>query len=165
MKVRIGIGFDIHRLAPGRKLTLGGIEIPHDKGLVGHSDGDVLLHAITDALLGACGLGNIGEKFPDTDDRYRGIASHVLLEDTVQLIHDKGYSIGNIDSNVLAESPSLLGFLPSMEARISGVLGVSTDDVQVKAKTMEKLGPIGEGEAIAAQAIALVTVEGHERRR
>ncbi len=159
MKVRIGIGFDIHRLAPGRKLTLGGIEIPHDKGLVGHSDGDVLLHAITDALLGACGLGNIGEKFSETDDRYLGIASYVLLEDTVQLIRDKGYSIGNIDSNVLAERPHLQGFLPSMEARISSVLGVSTDDVQVKAKTMERLGPIGEGEAIAAQAIALVTVE------
>ena len=156
MKVRIGIGFDIHRLAPDRKLMLGGIEIPHTKGLVGHSDGDVLLHAITDALLGACGLGNIGERFPDTDARYRGIASQVFLKDTVSLIHQKGYSIGNIDSNVLAESPRLLPYLPSMKEIIANVVGVSGDDVQVKAKTMEKLGPIGEEEAIAAHAVALV---------
>lgn len=156
MKVRIGIGFDIHRLAPDRKLTLGGIEIPHNKGLVGHSDGDVLLHAITDALLGACGLGNIGESFPDTDDRYRGIASRVLLKETVSLIHQKGYSIGNIDSNVLAERPKLLPYLPSMKEMIATVLGVSSDDVEVKAKTMENLGPIGEEEAIAAHAVALV---------
>ena len=156
MKVRIGIGFDIHRLAPDRKLMLGGIEIPHTKGLVGHSDGDVLLHAITDALLGACGLGNIGERFPDTDARYRGIASQVFLKDTVSLMHQKGYSIGNIDSNVLAESPRLLPYLPSMKEIIANVVGVSGDDVQVKAKTMEKLGPIGEEEAIAAHAVALV---------
>ena len=135
---------------------LGGIEIPHTKGLVGHSDGDVLLHAITDALLGACGLGNIGERFPDTDARYRGIASQVFLKDTVSLIHQKGYSIGNIDSNVLAESPRLLPYLPSMKEIIANVVGVSGDDVQVKAKTMEKLGPIGEEEAIAAHAVALV---------
>ncbi len=135
---------------------LGGIEIPHTKGLVGHSDGDVLLHAITDALLGACGLGNIGERFPDTDARYRGIASQVFLKDTVSLMHQKGYSIGNIDSNVLAESPRLLPYLPSMKEIIANVVGVSGDDVQVKAKTMEKLGPIGEEEAIAAHAVALV---------
>ncbi len=159
MKVRIGIGFDIHRLAPDRKLTLGGIEIPHNRGLVGHSDGDVLLHAITDALLGACGLGNIGEIFPDTDPRYRGIASQFFLKETVNLIHQKGYSIGNIDSNLLAESPKLLTYLPSMKEAIAAVLGVSGDDVQVKAKTMEKLGPIGEEEAIAAHAVALVIAE------
>ena len=135
---------------------LGGIEIPHTKGLVGYSDGDVLLHAITDALLGACGLGNIGERFPDTEARYRGIASQVFLKDAVSLIHQKGYSIGNIDSNVLAESPRLLPYLPSMKEIIAKVVGVSGDDVQVKAKTMEKLGPIGEEEAIAAHAVALV---------
>ena len=159
MRVRIGIGFDIHRLAPDRKLTLGGIEIPYNKGLVGHSDGDVLLHAISDALLGACGLGNIGELFPDTDARYRGIASQVLLKDTVSLIHQKGFSIGNIDSNVLAEKPKLLNYLPSMKETIAGVLGIASDEVQVKAKTMEKIGPIGEEEAIAAHAVALVFTE------
>ena len=158
MKVRIGIGFDIHRLAPDRTLMLGGINVPHDKGLTGHSDGDVLLHAITDALLGACGLGNIGEKFPDTDARYSGIASQVLLEETVNLIRQKGYSVGNVDSNVLAERPKLLPYLPSMEERIALILGVSRDEVQVKAKTMEALGPIGREEAIAAQAVALVFV-------
>ena len=159
MRVRIGIGFDIHRLAPDRKLTLGGIEIPYNKGLVGHSDGDVLLHAISDALLGACGLGNIGELFPDTDPRYRGIASQVFLKDTVNLIHQKGFSIGNIDSNVLAEKPKLLNYLPSMKETIAGVLGIASDEVQVKAKTMEKIGPIGEEEAIAAHAVALVFTE------
>ncbi len=159
MKVRIGIGFDIHRLAPDRKLWLGGIEIPHDQGLVGHSDGDVLLHAITDALLGACGLGNIGERFPNTDARYRGIDSRALLGDTVSLIRQNGFSIGNIDSNVLAELPRLSPYLPLMKEAISSVLGVSGDDVEIKAKTMEKLGLVGQQAAMAAQAVALVYAE------
>ena len=159
MRIRVGIGFDIHRLVPDRTLMLGGIEIPHTKGLVGHSDGDVLLHAITDALLGASGLGNIGERFPDTDGRYRGTSSQDFLQDTVNLLQQKGYSIGNIDSNVLAERPRLLPYLPSMKETIASILGVSSDEVQVKAKTMEKIGPIGEGEAIAAEAVALVFAE------
>ena len=158
MNVRIGIGFDIHRLASDRKLMLGGVDIPHDKGLIGHSDGDVLLHAITDALLGACGLGNIGERFPDTDSRYEGIASRVLLRDTAELIRHKGYEIGNIDSNILAEHPKLSPHLRSMQESIATALGISSDDVHVKAKTMEHLGSVGAEEAIAAQAVALVFV-------
>lgn len=158
MNVRIGIGFDIHRLALDRKLMLGGVDIPHDKGLIGHSDGDVLLHAITDALLGACGLGNIGERFPDTDSRYEGIASCVLLRDTAELIRHKGYEIGNIDSNILAERPKLSPHLRSMQESIATALGMSADHVHVKAKTMEHLGSVGAEEAIAAQAVALVFV-------
>ena len=159
MKFRIGIGFDMHRLEAEGKLMLGGVEIPHEKGLVGHSDGDVLLHAITDALLGACGLGNIGEKFPDTDSRFHGIASSELLRDTAEMVRHKGYEIGNIDSNILAERPKLLPYFPSMQAKIAGVLGIPEDSVHVKAKTMERLGEVGTEQAIAAQAVALVFID------
>jgi 2-C-methyl-D-erythritol 2,4-cyclodiphosphate synthase len=156
VKVRIGIGFDVHRLALDRKLMLGGIQVPHTKGLVGHSDGDVLLHAIVDALLGACGMGNIGERFPDTDVRYREIDSQVFLSDAAALIRAEGFEIGNIDSNILAEYPRLLPYLGPMQGNIARVLDISRDSVAVKAKTMERLGPIGNGEAIAAQAVAIV---------
>ena len=158
MKFRIGIGFDVHRLEPNGKLVLGGVEIPHEKGLVGHSDGDVLLHAITDALLGACGLGNIGEKFPDTDPRYKGIASSTLLHDAADMARRKGFEIGNIDSNILAERPKLLSYFPSMQERIAEALGIPSEQVHVKAKTMERLGAVGAEEAIAAQAVVLVFI-------
>jgi 2-C-methyl-D-erythritol 2,4-cyclodiphosphate synthase len=159
LKFRIGIGYDLHRLGPSASLTLGGIEIPHEKGLIGHSDGDVLSHAITDALLGACGLGNIGEMFPDTDDRYKGISSLKFLSRTAEVIRKKGYEIGNIDSNILAQRPKLLPYFPQMQAKIADVLGISSDNVHVKAKTMEHLGVIGTEEAMAAEAVALVFLE------
>ncbi len=159
MKVRIGIGYDIHRLEPGSRLILGGVPIPHDKSLVGHSDGDVLLHAITDALLGACGLGNIGERYPDTDPRYSGVDSRELLRDTAALVRRKGYRIGNIDSNILAERPRLLEYFPAMKDSIAEVMDISVDDIHVKAKTMEHLGAVGAEDAIAAQAVALVFIE------
>lgn len=159
MKVRIGIGFDIHRLEPGSQLILGGVQIPHDKSLVGHSDGDALLHAITDALLGACGLGDIGEKYPDTDPSYAGVDSRKLLRDTAALVRAEGYEIGNIDSNILAERPKLLEYFPAMKDAIAEILAVPVDDVHVKAKTMEHLDAVGAEDAIAAQAIALVFVE------
>lgn len=159
MKFRIGIGFDLHRLEAGNALKLGGISIPHDKALIGHSDGDVLLHAITDALLGACGAGNIGEKFPDTDPRYKGISSIHFLKETAVLIRTKGYEIGNIDSTILAERPKLLSHFSAMRTRIAEALSVSVDLISIKAKTMERVGAIGSEQAIAAEAIALVFLE------
>ena len=156
VKIRIGVGFDIHRLEPNRTLTLGGVRIPHPKGLIGHSDGDVLLHAIADALLGAAAMGDIGEKFPDTDERYRDMDSRVMLASVADEIRSQGYSIGNIDSNVLAEQPKLLSHFPRMKEAIAAVVGIPTVDVHVKAKTMEKIGAIGAEEAIAAHAVALV---------
>jgi 2-C-methyl-D-erythritol 2,4-cyclodiphosphate synthase len=159
MKFRIGIGFDLHRLGAGDSLTIGAVSIPHEKSLIGHSDGDVLMHAVTDALLGACGLGNIGEIFPDTDDRFKGISSVHFLKRTAELIHAKGYQIGNIDSNILAERPKLFPYFPQMKVKIAEALGIPSDQVSVKAKTMERIGAIGSEEAIAAEAIALVIVE------
>lgn len=156
MNVRVGIGFDIHRLEVGRALVLGGVQIPHEKGLVGHSDGDALLHAVVDALLGASGLGDIGQHFPDDDDRISGIDSRVLLQQTASLIRDKGFSVVNIDSNVLAEEPRLSGYFPQMRAVIAETLGIGPDHVSVKARTMEGLGAIGAGEAVAAEVLALV---------
>ena len=158
MKFRIGIGYDLHRLGPATALILGGIQIPHEKGLIGHSDGDVLSHAITDALLGACGLGNIGEMFPDTDARFKGVSSMQFLQKTAEFIRKKGYEIGNIDSNILAERPKLLPHFPAMQARIADVLGIPANNVHVKAKTMENLGIVGRGEAIAAEEVALVCI-------
>ncbi len=159
MKFRIGIGFDLHRLGPGDALTIGGISIPHDKALIGHSDGDVLLHAITDALLGACGAGNIGEKFPDTDPQFKGIASVHFLRKTAELIRARGYEIGNIDSTILAERPKLLGYFSAMRRQIAEALSVPVDRISVKAKTMERVGAIGAEQAVAAEAIALVFLE------
>jgi len=156
---RVGIGFDLHRLGPGTALKIGGIAIPHDKSLIGHSDGDVLLHAITDALLGACAAGNIGEIFPDTDPRFKGVASVHFLQKAAQMVRNKGYRIANIDSTILAERPKLLGYFPEMRARIGESLNVSADQISIKAKTMERVGAIGAEEAIAAEAIALVFLE------
>jgi len=159
LKFRIGIGFDLHRLRPSTPLILGGVEIPYEKGLVGHSDGDVLSHAITDALLGACGLSNIGEMFPDTDDRFKGISSLKFLRNTADFIRKKGYEIGNIDSNILAQQPKLLPYFPEMQSKIADALGIPPNNVHVKAKTMEHLGIVGAEEAIAAEAVALVFLE------
>ena len=159
MKFRIGIGYDLHRLGPSTSLVLGGVVISHEKGLIGHSDGDVLSHAITDALLGACGLGNIGEMFPDTDDRFKGASSLKFLQKTAEYIRKKGYEIGNIDSNILAERPKLLPYFPEMQSKIAEVLGIPANNVHVKAKTMEHLGIVGTEAAIAAEAVALVFLE------
>ena len=159
MKFRIGVGFDIHRLGPGDALMIGSVAIPFEKSLIGHSDGDVLIHAITDALLGACGLGNIGEIFPDTDERFKGIASVHFLKRTAELLRKKGYEIGNIDSNIFAERPKLLPYFPQMQKKIADILSIPAEHVSVKAKTMERLGSIGNEEAIAAEAVALVFLE------
>ena len=156
MKFRVGSGFDIHRLEAGRPLRLGGVDIPHPAGLVGHSDGDVLLHAMIDALLGATGLGNIGQRFPDTDSRYKNADSRELLGEVARQVRDMGFGIANIDSNILAEQPRLLPWLAAMASNAASAAGVSSEQITVKAKTMEGLGPIGKGEAIAAEAVVLV---------
>ena len=156
MSFRIGIGFDLHRLGLNTPLIIGGVLIPHTMGLIGHSDGDVLCHAITDALLGAAGIGNIGELFPDTDPALRGMSSLHFLEKSVELIRAKGFEIGNIDSNILAERPKLLPYFPAMVLKMAEALGISPDKIQVKAKTMEGLGIIGTEQAIAAEAVALL---------
>ena len=155
-KVRIGEGWDIHALVEGRKLILGGVEIPHSKGLLGHSDADALLHAITDALLGAAAMGDIGTHFPDTDARFKGADSGVLLAEAARRVREKGFEIGNVDSTVIAQAPKLAPHIAAMRARIAGVLGVEVDQVNVKAKTAEKMGPVGEGVAMEARAIVLL---------
>ncbi|MCY1169153.1 MAG: 2-C-methyl-D-erythritol 2,4-cyclodiphosphate synthase [Pseudomonadota bacterium] len=153
---RIGEGWDTHALVPGRKLILGGVEVPHTLGLLGHSDADVLLHAIIDALLGAAGLGDIGSHFPDTDARFKGADSMVLLRHTAHLLTALGYRIGNIDSTVVAQAPKLAPHIPAMRERIAGALGLEVGRVNVKAKTAEKLGPVGQGLSMEARAVALL---------
>lgn len=153
---RIGIGHDIHRLVEGRKLVLGGIEIPFEKGLLGHSDSDVLSHAICDALLGAAALGDIGMHFPDTDPRWAGASSLDFLKHAVELITERGYCIANIDATVLAERPKLRPHIQAIRESLASVLGIDIDQVNVKAKTNEGLGSIGRGEAMAAQAVAIL---------
>ena len=159
MNFRVGIGFDLHRLGPNTPLVLGGIVIPYTSGLIGHSDGDVLCHAIVDALLGAAGIGNIGEMFPDTDPALKGMSSLRFLEKAAAQLRAKGFEIGNIDSNILAERPRLLPFFPSMTVKIAAALGIAPEKIQIKAKTMEGLGIIGTEQAIAAEAVALVVSE------
>ncbi|MGK6306327.1 2-C-methyl-D-erythritol 2,4-cyclodiphosphate synthase [Variovorax sp. DT-64] len=154
--IRVGEGWDVHQLVAGRKLILGGIEIPHATGLLGHSDADVLLHAITDALLGAAGLGDIGRHFPDTDAQFRGADSAALLVEAARRVRAAGWQIGNIDSTVIAQAPKLAPHIPAMCARIAATLEVAPDQVNVKAKTAEKLGPVGEGRAMEARAVALL---------
>ena len=156
MNIRIGEGWDIHALVEGRKLVLGGVEIPHDKGLLGHSDADALLHAITDALLGAAGLGDIGTHFPDTDAQFKGADSSVLLAEAARRVRATGWDIGNVDSTVIAQAPKLAPYKPAMKERIAQVLGIAADCVNVKAKTAEKMGPVGEGKAMEARAIVLL---------
>jgi 2-C-methyl-D-erythritol 2,4-cyclodiphosphate synthase len=159
VKIRVGIGFDIHRLAKDRELTLGGIRIPYSRGLEGHSDGDVLLHAVIDAILGAAGLGNIGQHFPDGDPRFSGADSRLLLREVARMIRDKGFAVGNIDCNVLAEEPRLGPYFASMCEAIAREVGVSSSEVGVKAKTMEGLGAVGRGEAISAEAVVLLIAD------
>lgn len=154
--IRIGEGWDIHRLVTGRPLVLGGITVPHTHGLLGHSDADALLHAITDALLGAAALGDIGRHFPDTDEAFRGADSGVLLAEAARRVRAAGYDIGNIDSTVIAQAPKLAPHIPAMVERIAALLGLDGAQVNVKAKTAEKMGPVGLGEAIEARAVALL---------
>ena len=156
MNFRIGEGWDVHALVADRKLILGGIEVPYHLGLLGHSDADVLLHAITDALLGAAGLGDIGTHFPDTDARFKGADSCVLLAEAARRVREKGWEIGKVDSTVIAQAPKLMPFIGAMRSSIALALGVSADQVNVKAKTAEKMGPVGLGQAMEARAIVLL---------
>jgi len=153
---RVGIGYDLHRLEEGRPLVLGGVTVPFDKGLAGHSDGDALTHAVIDALLGAAGLGNIGQHFPDNDPRYKGADSLTLLMRVASHLRQTGYTIANIDSNIVAEQPKLNPFLTRMRDRIAECLDLEPGRVSVKAKTNEGVGPEGRGEAIGAQAVVLI---------
>jgi 2-C-methyl-D-erythritol 2,4-cyclodiphosphate synthase len=157
--IRTGIGYDIHRLAGGRKLILGGVEIPHSHGLEGHSDADVLSHAIADALLGAIGASDIGQHFPNTDESIRGISSIEILKRVTKLLTDKRARVINVDATLIAEAPKITPHVPAMRQKIADALSVSESDVSVKATTNEKLGPIGRGEGMAAIAIATIEVE------
>jgi len=156
MTIRIGEGWDVHALVAGRKLIIGGVEIPHSVGLLGHSDADVLLHAITDALLGAAALGDIGKHFPDTSADFKDADSWLLLQRTGQLLANKGYRIVNIDSTVIAQAPKLAPYIDAMRARIAAALSMDVADVNVKAKTAEKMGPVGEGKSMEARAVVLI---------
>jgi 2-C-methyl-D-erythritol 2,4-cyclodiphosphate synthase len=158
--IRIGEGWDVHQLVTGRPLVLGGITIPHSHGLLGHSDADALLHAITDALLGAAALGDIGRHFPDTDPAFKGADSGVLLAEAARRVRAAGWQIGNIDSTIVAQAPKLAPHIPAMVARIATLLGLAPGQVNVKAKTAEKLGPVGEGRAIEARAVCLLVPAG-----
>ncbi len=154
--IRIGQGLDVHQLVAGRKCIIGGVEIPHSRGLLGHSDADVLLHAICDALLGAAALGDIGRHFPDSDAQFKGIDSRTLLRRVAALVQEQGYVAGNVDATIIAEAPRMAPHIPQMVRNIAADLGVHEDQVNVKATTTEKLGFIGRGEGIAAQAACLL---------
>ena len=154
--MRIGQGFDVHALVPGRKLIVGGVEIPFERGLEGHSDADVLLHAITDALLGAAALGDIGRHFPDTDPAYRGADSRALLRAAMAKVGAAGYSVANVDATIIAQAPKMAPHIPAMIAFIAADLGLKPGQVNVKAKTTERLGFTGRGEGIAAEAVVLL---------
>ena len=154
--IRVGEGWDTHALVPGRKLIIGGVDVPHSAGLLGHSDADVLVHAIIDALLGAAGLGDIGSHFSDTDAKFKGADSIMLLVETAKLLAELGYRIGNVDSTVIAQAPKLASHIPAMRQRIAAVLGLDASCVNVKAKTAEKLGPVGQGLSIEARAVTLL---------
>ena len=155
--MRIGQGFDTHALVKGRKLVVGGVEIPHSKGLAGHSDADVLIHAICDALLGAAGLGDIGAHFPETDPRFKDIDSRKLLYAVRQLLRDRGWHVVNVDATIIAQAPRMAPHIPAMRANLAADLGVDPESVNIKAKTTEKLGFVGRGEGIAAEAVTLLT--------
>ena len=155
--MRIGQGYDVHRLVEGRRLSIGGVDIPYEKGLLGHSDADVLLHAVMDALLGAAALGDIGQHFPDSDEKYKGISSIALLKEVGKILQENGYMIENIDSTVIAQRPKLLPYRPQMAENIAAALGIEKEQVSVKATTEEGLGFTGTGEGISAQAIALLS--------
>lgn len=156
MNLRIGHGFDVHAFAEGRRLIIGGVDIPHDRGLLGHSDADVLIHAICDALLGAAGLGDIGRHFPDSDPRYKGIDSRELLRHVAGLLDGKGWRTGNVDATIIAQAPKMAPHIPAMRAHLAQDLGIDMDALNVKATTTERLGFTGRGEGIAAEAICLI---------
>ena len=156
--MRIGQGFDVHQLVAGRKLIIGGVDIPYDKGLLGHSDADVLLHAICDALLGAAALGDIGRHFADTDAQYKNIDSRILLREVARMVANEGFRIGNVDATIIAQTPKMAPHIPHMVENIASDLGVAMNVINVKATTTEKLGYTGRGEGIAAQAVALLLV-------
>jgi 2-C-methyl-D-erythritol 2,4-cyclodiphosphate synthase len=156
MNIRVGFGFDVHPLAEGKKLFLGGVEIPHTKGCVGHSDADVLIHAICDALLGAAGLRDIGYYFPNTDVKYKGIDSKILLAETLILVKEKGYAVGNVDSTLCIEEPKINPHIPSMKKILAPILGISEDDISIKATTNEKLGYVGSENGVNAYAVVLI---------
>lgn len=155
-KIRIGQGFDVHQLVEGRELIIGGVTIPYEKGLMGHSDADVLLHAVCDALLGAAALGDIGRHFSDTDSRYKNIDSRVLLREVHRLLEESGYKVSNIDATIIAQSPKMAPYIPTMIANIAQDLQMPTLDINVKAKTAEHLGPVGRGEGIEAEVVCLI---------
>jgi 2-C-methyl-D-erythritol 2,4-cyclodiphosphate synthase len=159
MNIRIGEGWDTHRLVEGRKLIIGGVEIPFDKGLLGHSDADLLCHAITDALLGAAALGDIGRHFPDTDSAFQGADSITLLQEAMRRVRAAGYELGNLDATVIAQAPKLAPHIPAMQMRIAQALGVQQSQINIKAKTYEKLGPVGEGLSMEARAVALLVTK------
>lgn len=154
--MRIGHGFDVHQLVAGRKLIIGGVDIPHDKGLLGHSDADVLLHAICDALLGAAALGDIGKHFADTDAKFKNIDSRILLREVARLLNNAGFRVGNVDATIIAQAPKMAPHIATMVENIAADLGVAMNAVNVKATTTEKLGYTGRGEGIAAEAVALL---------
>ncbi len=156
MNIRIGLGYDVHKLTDNRKLIIGGVDIPYEKGLLGHSDADVLVHAIMDSLIGACKKGDIGKLFPDTDPKYKGISSIELLKEVYKLIKNDGYKVGNIDSIIVAQKPKMADYIPTMEKNIADCLEIDVNDVSVKATTEEKLGFTGREEGIAAKAVCLV---------
>jgi 2-C-methyl-D-erythritol 2,4-cyclodiphosphate synthase len=156
MNIRVGEGWDVHALVPGRKLILGGVEIEHSAGLLGHSDADVLLHAITDAVLGAAGLGDIGRHFPDTDAQFKGANSSVLLQEAMRRVRAHGWELVNVDSTIVAQAPKLAPYMAAINAGVAQALGVALDQVNVKAKTAEKLGPVGMGQSMEARAVALL---------
>lgn len=153
---RIGLGYDIHKLTEGRDLIIGGVKITHEKGLLGHSDADVLIHAIIDALLGALNLQDIGTLFPDTDPKYKGADSTVLLKNVIELVSQKGYKIGNIDSNIIAQAPKMMPHIPAIKQKLAEVMNIDVEQISVKAKTKEKLDAVGEKLAIETNAIVML---------
>ncbi len=154
--MRVGFGYDVHRLVEERKLILGGVEIPYEKGLLGHSDADVLVHAVMDAMLGAAGMGDIGRHFPDNDNQYKGIDSMILLQKVTELLTEAGYMVNNIDVTVVAQKPKLAGYIPQMEANLAKAVQVEEDAINVKATTTEKLGFEGEGLGMSAYAVCTI---------
>lgn len=157
IKTRVGFGYDVHQLVIGRKLVIGGVEIPHTKGALGHSDADVLLHALCDALLGAAGLEDIGTHFPDNDPKYKDIDSRIIIKKVVEMISEKGFVIGNVDTTVVLQNPKIKEFVPVIKKQISNLLAIDISDISVKAKTTEQLGFIGKEEGISAYAVVLLS--------
>ncbi|SHE87654.1 2-C-methyl-D-erythritol 2,4-cyclodiphosphate synthase [Alkalibacter saccharofermentans] len=162
--MRIGHGYDVHRLIKGRKLILGGVDVPHEKGLLGHSDADVLVHAIMDSILGALGKGDIGKAFPDTDQAYAGIDSLILLSRVYGVLEETGYKIGNIDATVIAQKPKLAPYIPDMRRKIADVLRTERENINIKATTEEKLGLTGREEGISAHSVVLLVTKKDERK-